>query len=105
MLAEASYKLTEGFLNMDVSALPGVKQNIRRLKKEEAEILSSSRDGTKLKKIKRKIKLLKRETRLLSKQKKNLAAAAAAEATVKARAEQAAAASAAPAEKAAEQKK
>ena len=77
---------------MDVSAIPGVKQDIRRLKKEKAEILSSSRDGTKLKKIKRKIKLLKRETRLLSKQKKNLAAA---EATVKARAEQAAPASAA----------
>ena len=89
MLAEASYKLTEEFLNMDVSALPGVKQDIRRLKKEKAEILSSSRDGTKLKKIKRKIKLLKRETRLLSKQKKNLATAAAAEAAVKARAEQA----------------
>jgi hypothetical protein len=101
MLAEASYKLTEECLNMDVSALPGVKQDIRRLKKEKAEILSSSRDGTKLKKIKRKIKLLKRETRLLSKQKKNLAAAAAAEAAVKARAEQAAAASAAPIEKAA----
>jgi ABC-type Na+ transport system ATPase subunit NatA len=101
MLAEASYKLTEEFLNMDVSALPGVKQDIRRLKKEKAEILSSSRDNTKLKKIKRKIKLLKRETRLLSKQKKNLAAAAGAEAAVKARAEQAAAASAPPIEKAA----
>jgi ABC-type Na+ transport system ATPase subunit NatA len=100
MLAEASYKLTEECLNMDVSELPGVKQDIRRLKKEKAEILSSSRDGTKLKKIKRKIKLLKRETRLLSKQKKNLAAAAAAEAAVKARAEQAGAASVAPVEKA-----
>lgn len=59
---------------MDVNALPGVKQNIRQLKKEKAEILTSSGDSAKVKRIRRKIKLLKRETRELAAQKKILAA-------------------------------
>lgn len=61
---------------MDVNALPGVKQNIRQLKKEKAEILTSSGDSSKVKRIRRKIKLLKRETRELAAQKKKLAAEA-----------------------------
>jgi hypothetical protein len=60
---------------MDVNALPNRKQNIRQLKKEKAEILTSSRDREKLKRIRKKIKLLKRETRELAQQKKKLAAA------------------------------
>lgn len=87
---------------MDVNALPGLKQNIRQLKKEKAEILTSSRDGKKLKRIQRKVKLLKRDTRDLARQKKRVAAAAAAEAAAKAAAEKTAAASAAAAAKAAE---
>jgi hypothetical protein len=59
---------------MDVNASPTVKQNIRQLKKEKAEILTSSGDSTKVKRIRRKIKLLKRETRELAAQKKKLAA-------------------------------
>ena len=68
---------------MDVNALPSLKQNIRQLKKEKAEILTSSGDSAKVKRIRRKIKLLKRETRALAAQKKKSAA----EATVKASAE------------------
>ena len=59
---------------MDVSALPNIKLSIRQLKKEKAEILTSSGDSSKVKRIRRKIKLLKRETRDLAKQKKKLAA-------------------------------
>jgi ElaB/YqjD/DUF883 family membrane-anchored ribosome-binding protein len=62
---------------MDVSALPGIKQSIRQLKKEKAEVLTSSRDGKKLKQIRSKIKVLKRETRELAREKKRLAAEAA----------------------------
>ncbi|HEX2244607.1 MAG TPA: hypothetical protein VHK27_15435 [Gammaproteobacteria bacterium] len=59
---------------MDVSALPSIKVSIRQLKKEKAEILTSSSDRAKVKRIRRKIKLLKRETRELAAQKKKLAA-------------------------------
>ena len=75
---------------MDVNALPNLKQNIRQLKKEKAEILISSGDSAKVKRIRRKIKLFKRETRELAAQKKQLAA----EATIKASAEKTAAAKA-----------
>ena len=74
---------------MDVDALPSLKQNIRQLKKEKAEILTSSGDSAKVKRIRRKIKLLKRETRELAAKKKS-----AAEAAVKASAEKTAAAAA-----------
>ena len=66
---------------MDVSALPSVKQNIRQLKKEKAEILTSSGDSEKVKRIRRRIKLLKRETRQLAAQKKKSAAEAAIQAS------------------------
>ena len=75
---------------MDVNALPSLKQNIRQLKKEQAEILHSSGNSAKVKRIRRKIKLLKRETRALAAQKKKSAA----EAAVKASAEKTAAAAA-----------
>jgi ElaB/YqjD/DUF883 family membrane-anchored ribosome-binding protein len=75
---------------MDVNALPDLKQNIRQLKKEKAEILTSSGDRAKVKRIRRKIKLLKRETRELAAQKKKSAA----EAAIKASAEKTAAAAA-----------
>ena len=75
---------------MDVNALPSLKQNIRQLKKEKAEILTSSNDRAKVTRIRRKIKLLKRETRELAAQKKKSAA----EAAVKASAEKTAAAAA-----------
>ncbi|MEX0806554.1 MAG: hypothetical protein WD688_25045 [Candidatus Binatia bacterium] len=101
MLPETNYNFGGNF-KMDVNALPGLKQNIRQLKKEKAEILTSSRDGKKLKRIQRKVKLLKRDTRDLARQKKRVAAAAAAEAAAKAAAEKTAAASAAAAAKAAE---
>ena len=77
---------------MDVNALPSLKQNIRQLKNEQAEILPSSGNSAKVKRIRRKIKLLKRETRELAAQKKKSAAAAAAEAATKASAEKTAAA-------------
>ena len=75
---------------MDVNALPSLKQNIRQLKKEKAEILTSSGDNAKVKRIRRKIKLLKRKTRELAAQKKKSAA----EAAVKASTEKTAAAAA-----------
>jgi hypothetical protein len=62
---------------MDVNALPNLKQNIRQLKKEKAEILTSSGDSAKVKRIRRKIKLFKRETRELAAQKRKSAAEAA----------------------------
>ncbi|HEX6437329.1 MAG TPA: hypothetical protein VF182_09375 [Candidatus Binatia bacterium] len=66
---------------MDVNALPSLKQNIRQLKKEKAEILTSSGDSAKVKRIRRKIKLLKRETRELAAQKKKATVKASAEKT------------------------
>ena len=68
---------------MDVNAIPGLKQSIRQLKKEKTEILSSSPDKKKLKRIRTKIKLLKRQTRELAQQKKKMAAASSMEATTK----------------------
>lgn len=75
---------------MDVNALPSLKQNIRQLKKEKAEILTSSDDGAKVKRIRRKIKLLKRKTRELAAQKKKSAAEAAVKASAEKTAEAAA---------------
>jgi hypothetical protein len=73
---------------MDVNELPSLKQNIRQLKKEKTEILTSSQDRKKLKLIRTKIKLLKRQTRELAQEKKRMAAAA--QATAKAAAEKSA---------------
>ena len=75
---------------MDVNAIPSLKQNIRQLKKEKAEILTTSRDSKKLKRIRTAIKLLKRQTRELAQERKKMAAATAAEATTKAAAEKSA---------------
>jgi hypothetical protein len=75
---------------MDVSAMPNIKLQIRQLKKEKAETLTSSGDSAKAKRIRRRIKLLKRETRELAAQKKKSAA----EAATKASAEKTAAAAA-----------
>ena len=50
----------------DVSAIHAVKQDIRALKKQKTEILASSPDRKKLKKIQRQVKLLKRLTRHLA---------------------------------------
>jgi ElaB/YqjD/DUF883 family membrane-anchored ribosome-binding protein len=61
---------------MDVNALPTLKQSIRQLKKEKSELLTSSGDTAKVKRIRRKIKLLKRETRELATQKKKATEAA-----------------------------
>jgi hypothetical protein len=83
---------------MDVTALTAAKQNIRLLKKQKAEMLASSPDRKKLKRIQRKVKLLKRETRVLAGEKKLATAKVAAEAAAKEAAEKAAAAAAKAAE-------
>lgn len=63
----------------DLNAIHGVKQDIRQLKKQKADLLSANGDGKKVKRIKRKIKLLKRLTRHLAHEAKTTAAAKAAE--------------------------
>jgi ElaB/YqjD/DUF883 family membrane-anchored ribosome-binding protein len=62
----------------DVNAIHAVKQDIRALQKQKAELLTSNGDRKKLKKIKRKVKLLKRLTRHLAHETKTAAAAKAA---------------------------
>jgi hypothetical protein len=85
-------------IEMDVTATTAAKQSIRQLKKDKAEILASSGDRKKLKRIQRKVKLLKRQTRELAGVKKLAADKAAAEAAAKEAAEKAAAAAAKAAE-------
>ena len=63
----------------DVNAIHAVKQDIRVLQKQKAELLTSSGDRKKLKRIKRKVKLLKRLTRHLAHDAKIVAAAKAAQ--------------------------
>ncbi|MBI2357972.1 MAG: Rho termination factor N-terminal domain-containing protein [Deltaproteobacteria bacterium] len=63
----------------DTSAIHTIKQDIRDLQKQKAEILTSSRDPQKLKRVKRKIKLLKRLTRHLAHEAKTAKVAQAAE--------------------------
>ncbi|HWH76874.1 MAG TPA: hypothetical protein VNT76_05860 [Candidatus Binatus sp.] len=87
---------------MDANATTTAKQAIRQLKKQKAEIIGTSRDRKKVRRVQRKVKLLKRETRALAHVKKLAASKAAAEAAAKEAAEKAAAASAAAAAKAAE---
>jgi len=86
---------------MDATALTTAKQNIRQLKKQKAELLTSSPDRKKLKRMQRKIKLLKRQSRVLAGEKKLAVAKAAAEAAAKEAAEKTAAAAAKAAEAAA----
>lgn len=54
----------------DVNAIHSVKHDIRELKKQKAEIITSSRDRKKLKRVQRRIKLLKRLTRDLAREAK-----------------------------------
>ena len=63
----------------DVSAIHSIKHDIRELKKQKAEVLTSSRDPKKLKKFQRKIRRLKRLTRHLAHEAKTVQAAKAAE--------------------------
>ena len=63
----------------DANTIHSVKHDIRGLKKQKAEILTSSRDRKKLKRVKRRIKLLKRLTRHLAHEAKTAQAAQAAE--------------------------
>ncbi|MDP2606809.1 MAG: hypothetical protein Q8S00_30090 [Deltaproteobacteria bacterium] len=69
-----------------------MKQNIRALKKQKAELSAAAPNRKKVKKIQRKGKLLKRQTRHLGRAAKLAAAAKAAEAVAKEAAEKAAAA-------------
>jgi hypothetical protein len=65
--------LEEGF--KDTNAIHAIKQDIRALKKQKAEIIAAdSPDQKRLKRIKRKIKLEKRLTRHLAKEAKAAAA-------------------------------
>lgn len=57
----------------DVNAIHAVKQDIRALKKQKAELLAANGDRKKLKRMKRKIKLLKRLTRHLAHEAKTMA--------------------------------
>ncbi len=64
----------------DANAIHSIKHDIRELKKQKTELLTSSRDAKKLKKVQRKIKRLKRLTRHLAHEAKSAPAAPAAEA-------------------------
>ena len=87
---------------MEATALSAAKQNIRQLKKQKVEILASTRDRKALKRIQRKVKLLKRQSRDLAHEKKLAGAKMAAETAAKEAAEKAAAAAAKSAQAAAE---
>ena len=63
----------------DINAIHAVKQDIRRLKKQKAEMLASSPDRKKIKRIKRRVKLLKRLTRHLAHEAKTATVAKAAQ--------------------------
>jgi Rho termination factor, N-terminal domain len=59
----------------DINAIHAVKQDIRALQKQKAELLTSNGDRKKIKRIKRKVKLLKRLTRHLAHETETAAAA------------------------------
>ena len=63
----------------DLNAVHAVKQDIRALKKQKAELVASNGDRKKLKRVKRKVKLLKRLTRHLARETKTAAGAKAAQ--------------------------
>lgn len=65
----------------DLNAIHAVKQDIRELQKQKAELLSSNGDRQKVKRLRRKVKLMKRVTRHLAHDAKLAAAAAAAKPT------------------------
>ena len=58
----------------DINAVHAVKQDIRALNKQKAEILAATPDRKKLRRIRRKVKLLKRLTRHLAHEAKTAAA-------------------------------
>lgn len=62
----------------DANAIHSIKHDIRELKKQKGELLTSSGDSKKLKKVQRKIKRLKRLTRHLAHEAKTAQAAKAA---------------------------
>lgn len=62
----------------DMNAVHAVKQDIRQVQKEKADLLSSHGDRKKIKKLRRKIKLMKRVSRHLAREAKSTTAAAAA---------------------------
>jgi len=64
----------------DVNAIHAVKTDIRALKKQKSELITSDGDAGKIKRIKRKVKLLKRLTRHLAHDAKTATAAKVAEA-------------------------
>ena len=77
---------------MEANAPTTAKQSIRQLRKQKAELNETAPDRKKIRRIQRKMKLLKRETRALARVKKLAAAKAAAEAQAKEAAEKSAAA-------------
>jgi TolA-binding protein len=77
---------------MEASTPTTAKQTIRQLRKQKAELNGTAPDRKKIRRIQRKMKLLKRETRALARVKKLAAAKAAAEAQAKEAAEKTAAA-------------
>ena len=58
----------------DLNAIHAVKQDIRTLKKQKAELLAKGADRKDLKRMRRKVKLLKRLTRHLAHEAKTTAA-------------------------------
>ena len=62
----------------DLNAIHAVKQDIRALQKQKVELLTSSADRKKIKKLRRKVKFMKRVTRHLAHDAKLAAAVAAA---------------------------
>jgi Rho termination factor, N-terminal domain len=59
----------------DVNAIHSIKHDLRELKKQKGELLTSAGDSKKLKKVQRKIKRLKRLTRHLAREAKTAQAA------------------------------
>ena len=59
----------------DLNAIHAIKQDIRQLKTQKAELLTANGDRKKIKRIKRKVKLLKRLTRHLAHEAKTAKAA------------------------------
>jgi hypothetical protein len=57
----------------DLNAIHAIKQEIRALNKQKAEILASTPDRRKLRRVRRKVKLLKRLTRDLAHEAKKAA--------------------------------
>src|SRR5262245_18434560 len=62
----------------DLNAVHAVKQDIRQLQKQKAELLTSNGDRGKIKRLRRKIKLAKRVTRHLAREAKSAKATLAA---------------------------